>query len=116
MTRGSDSRRRTTVEAGADALWKRVRREYLAAHPLCELCAAEQKTVPATVVHHRIPKAKRPDLRLEWSNLQGLCKHHHDSDAQQADQLGYSRRVGPDGYPVDPRHPFYGKGGRQQDR
>jgi len=38
-------------------------------------------------------------------NMQSLCAHCHNSTKQSEERLGYSRGVGPDGYPIDPRHP-----------
>jgi hypothetical protein len=30
-------------------------------------------------VNHRIDIAERPDLRLDWDNLQSMSKAHHDA-------------------------------------
>lgn len=31
------------------------------------------------VADHILPAADFPELRYDWSNLQGLCSFHHDS-------------------------------------
>ena len=64
--------------------WRRLRREYLALHPVCEDCEASGITTVATEVHHVIPvesAAGRPDdmqaLALDASNLRALCHACH---------------------------------------
>ena len=38
-----------------DYRWKKIRYEYLRAHPLCERCKAEGRATEANVVHHIRP-------------------------------------------------------------
>jgi 5-methylcytosine-specific restriction protein A len=76
-------RRASSSARGYDAAWQKVRRAFLAEHPLCERCTAASRTAAATQVHHRQTIADRPDLRLNWSNLEALCEpchieHHRD--------------------------------------
>lgn len=68
------------------AAWKNTRLLYLASVGyLCEDCVAEaargerndDDVCVATDVHHRVPLLVDWGLRLEWSNLQGLCDAHH---------------------------------------
>jgi 5-methylcytosine-specific restriction enzyme A len=76
-----DAMRGTTAERGYSWDWRRLRDAYLREHPLCECdeCQAGNiRVTPAEVVNHRIDIAERPDLRLEWSNLQAMSKEHHD--------------------------------------
>src|SRR6478672_12423342 len=76
-----DATRGKTAERGYDAAWRGLRDAYLREHPLCECdeCqAGKLRITPAQVVNHRIDIAERPDLRLEWSNLQAMSKQHHD--------------------------------------
>jgi 5-methylcytosine-specific restriction protein A len=56
--------------------WRKLRRAYLAAHPLCQ--CGECTCTPATVVHHRKPHHGAPALIYAWSNLQSLAKRCHD--------------------------------------
>lgn len=81
-----DRRRGSAAARGYDAVWQRLRASYLAAYPLCVMCRASGQTTAASVVDHIRPIAERPDLRLEWSNLQSLCKPHHDREKQRADR------------------------------
>jgi len=79
----------------------------LADEPLCRLCDQQGRVTAATVVDHIIRIKVRPDLRLDMSNLQPLCKSCHDSAAQSRDRRGFLKGFGSDGKPLDPNHPFY---------
>lgn len=63
--------------------WKRIRDEYIKAHPLCERCEAEGRTRPVEEVHHIIPVAYIRDpermraLAYDKTNLQSLCSDCH---------------------------------------
>jgi 5-methylcytosine-specific restriction protein A len=70
--------------------WQAVRAAYLSAHPLCEMCLAAGKCVPAVLVHHRVPLApphKSCGLRGDpgdggnnsEGNLQSLCQLCHSA-------------------------------------
>lgn len=56
-------------------MWPRIRAAQLTAHPLCAMCAQQQRAIPASEVHHILPLAKGgthdPD------NLMSLCKPCH---------------------------------------
>jgi 5-methylcytosine-specific restriction protein A len=70
--------------------WRNLRRAYLAAHPLCARCAREGRVTAAAEVHHIEPIAVRPERRLDWSNLEGLCKTHHSRETAQ--DVNFRRR------------------------
>lgn len=70
----ADQNRPSATARGYDAAWRRVRKDFLAAHPACCATGCSQ---PATEVDHIESVAERPDLRLSWSNLRGFCKPHH---------------------------------------
>jgi 5-methylcytosine-specific restriction protein A len=64
-----------------DADWRKVRSIKLAAAPLCEM-RIKCPTLPihrqrSTEVHHVLPVAERPDLRLVWDNLRSICETCH---------------------------------------
>ena len=56
---------------------------FLNANPLCVFHQRKRETVAATVVDHIKSVREAPELRLEWSNLQSLCKPCHDKVRQQ---------------------------------
>ena len=55
--------------------WQHIRTLYIAAHPLCEQCAADGRLTPAREVHHVIPLADGGSHDDE--NLIALCKACH---------------------------------------
>lgn len=92
--RDHDQQRGTSAERGYDAVWRRLRVMFLNANPLCVFHQRKRETVAATVVDHIQSVRDRPDLRLEWSNLQSLCKPCHDRLRQQ-EQNAERRQGGP---------------------
>lgn len=68
------------------------------------------------VCDHVVPHKGDEALFFDPHNLQTLCKSCHDGDKQRQEVRGFSAEIGPDGYPVDPRHPFnVHDRGRQQE-
>ena len=69
---------RSASSRGYGRAWQKASKQFLSAHPLCVMCAAEGRYVKATVVDHILPH--RGDSILFWdrSNWQSLCKAHHD--------------------------------------
>jgi len=58
--------------------WTRLRKIFLACHPLCEECArAGRGDVEATIVHHKIERLNDPSLALDWENLESSCSPCH---------------------------------------
>lgn len=85
--------------------WRAIRRQQLAAHPLCAMCAKIGRITPATVCDHIEPH-KGDWLKFARGPFQSLCAEHHNSTKQQQETRGYSRDVGNDGLPLDQNHPF----------
>jgi len=69
------NQRRRDVRKLYDRNWEKVRDSYIARHPLCELCEAAGRLVPAEHVHHVVPLFQGGTHRD--SNLQALCKPCH---------------------------------------
>jgi hypothetical protein len=68
------------------------------------MCLVENDYVPATIVDHVIPHRK--DLNLFWfGELQSLCITHHNNSKQFLEKRGYLKDIGPNGWPIDPKHP-----------
>lgn len=70
------------------------------------MCAKAGLKTRADTVDHTIRHKGRRDLFFDRRNLQSLCKRCHDTTKQSQERLGYSNEIGPDGLPIDPRHPF----------
>ena len=59
--------------------WQMTRRMKLAANPMCERCVPITNRSVATEVHHKIALLVRPDLGLDFDNLESLCSECHDA-------------------------------------
>lgn len=91
-----EAARKTVTARRYDWAWQKLRAAYLEANPLCECdqCkAGELRVTAATVVNHRIDVEERPDLRLEWSNLQSMSKPHHDAYTARTRGWGRARHA-----------------------
>jgi 5-methylcytosine-specific restriction enzyme A len=88
------------------AWWQRRRLVQLNAEPFCRLCSAMGKVTLADTVDHIEPH--HGDLTaFRKGPLQSLCKACHDRVKQQLELHGYLPDIGPDGWPLDRRHPCY---------
>jgi len=88
--------------------WRRRSRYQLQQQPLCQACAALGVVEPAAVADHIEPH--NGDLRsFLLGELQSLCGAHHSGAKQSSERAGvsFSSEIGPDGLPIDPRHPAY---------
>ena len=56
-------------------VWRRIRRIYIQAHPLCEQCEQKGRITPAEEVHHILPLASGGTN--DEGNLMALCKCCH---------------------------------------
>ena len=63
--------------------WLNTRRNYLTAHPLCEVCRRKEKLTPASEVHHKTPVEtghsfeEKKRLLLDVTNLLAVCRECH---------------------------------------
>jgi len=57
--------------------WIRLKKAYRTDNPLCELCQLKGQVSATEHVHHKIERTVRPDLELQWNNLQSLCASCH---------------------------------------
>lgn len=58
--------------------WRRLRLAFLREHPLCADCERIGLLTAAEHVHHTLERKDRPDLALDWDNLEGLCPPCHN--------------------------------------
>jgi len=82
------------------AAWRKLRRSVLSSEPLCRMCTAQGKTVPAQDVDHA--NNDPSDNRLV--NLQPLCHECHSRKTQR--DMGHNVAMGcaSDGTPLDHHH------------
>jgi 5-methylcytosine-specific restriction protein A len=74
-----EAKRESAARRGYGARWRRLRKMFLSAHPLCAdpygHHAARNEIVVATEVDHVVPKKQGGSDA--WENLQSLCKSCH---------------------------------------
>ena len=93
------------------AAWKKLRAWFLAQRPKCAECEKRGYQVPAEHCDHIIPLADAPERALDPSNVQGLCRRCHSAKTN-VERTGCAfrhwsaGRVGVDGIPLDPEHPW----------
>lgn len=86
------------------ALWKRLRLAQLTRDPICVYCERQGRIEIATVVDHIKPHKGDEILFYNPSNLQSLCKQHHDSTKALEESRGVVVGSALDGCPLDPNH------------
>ena len=71
------SDRPSASSRGYSSAWRKARKHYLEANPLCVECLKEGRYVKATDVDHVVPH--NGDMLLFWDrgNWQALCHSHH---------------------------------------
>ena len=79
---------RSAASRGYNSRWRKARKIFLEAHPLCERCKAEGRYVKATVVDHIIPHKGDRDLFWDRDNWQALCKKCHARKTMTEDRYG----------------------------
>lgn len=82
------------------AEWKAARREQLRLEPCCRFCDRLGITRQATIVDHIEPHRGSRRLFFDRSNLQSLCKAHHDQ-VKQSWEKRETPEIGADGWPLD---------------
>jgi len=89
------------------AVWQRLRKHQLDTHPLCKMCLERDGSpVPATIADH-VESHGGDWNKFRLGRLQSLCKSCHDSAKKLVEARGYDTAIGADGYPTDPRHPWF---------
>lgn len=75
--RKQDARRPSAAARGYDERWRRTRRSFLRAHPVCQHEAGCIQ--PATDVHHLDGLGPRGPRGHDRENLVSLCHAHHSA-------------------------------------
>jgi 5-methylcytosine-specific restriction protein A len=84
--------------------WMEIRRHMLELQPLCVMCSKNGILKFAHEVDHKIPLHKGGTD--DYSNLQCLCREHHYKKTQEEQGKRYRSKIGKDGVPSDPDHPW----------
>lgn len=91
--------------------WRIRAKAQLREHPLCVRCLEAGRVTRAAICDHIVPH--KGDWNQFWLGaLQSLCRSCHESGKKYEEQRGFRSDIGPDGWPLDPKHPAYrtGKG------
>ena len=75
----------SAAQRGYGKAWQKVRKVFLAAHPLCEECKKNGRYVKATDVDHIKPHRGDRDLFWDMSNWQALCHSCHSKKTARED-------------------------------
>jgi 5-methylcytosine-specific restriction protein A len=78
--------RKSANARGYDSRWRKSRKRFLNANPLCVECLKVDRLVEATVVDHIIPHRVDKELFWDESNWQALCKKCHDRKTMTVDR------------------------------
>lgn len=92
---------------GYDKAWSTLRDKHLTAHRNCVVCGE-----PAVIVDHIVTVKQNPRRRLDPSNLQSLCRRHHNILTKAYDEGRHTGACDEDGRPLDPDHPWHSTNGR----
>lgn len=83
--------RGTAASRGYDRRWRKLRRWYIARHPMCQQCDADGISSWAEDVDHIVPfDGKSDPKRLDAGNLQALCRSCHNRKTHGAEGRGGS--------------------------
>ncbi len=89
-----EQKRDSAASRGYDAKWRRLRKMYLRAHPICTdpFKDHSKQLVVATEVDHVIPISDGGTD--DWDNLQGLCKPcHSKKGAKDGHRWGRGKKI-----------------------
>ncbi|WP_246763306.1 HNH endonuclease [Rhizobium sp. 007] len=83
------------------AEWKRLRQYQLAMEPLCRFCLITGRGDRGDDRRPHQSSQGSGEFFFDPSNLQSLCKHHHDSAKKMIDHGKMVVTYGLDGYPIE---------------
>ena len=88
-----DRNRPSSSIRGYDRKWRRYRRAFLAAFPLCVECQHQGVIKEASVVDHIVDHNGGVELFWDRDNHQGLCAHHHGVKTAKEHSFGKHKTV-----------------------
>ena len=78
--------RASSEQRGYGIAWRKARKQFLEAHPLCVECLKHGRYVKATDVDHIIPHRGNPKLFWDRNNWQALCHSCHSKKTREFDE------------------------------
>ena len=106
VARERDDRHDSSTTRGYGSDWQRLRKRKLLTDPYCAICKSQGRVKLAEEVDHKIRISERPDLRLDWSNLESLCQKCHAAKSAAERSGRPVKGCDADGNPIDSRHPW----------
>jgi 5-methylcytosine-specific restriction protein A len=87
--------------------WRKLRKAFLAANPLCRECLGRGIVTRATEVHHKQPHKGDESLFWDSDNWDVLCKPCHDAHTVDDGVFGHGpslKGCDEDGMPISNAH------------
>ncbi|WFU88976.1 HNH endonuclease [Rhizobium sp. CC1099] len=81
------------------AAWRKLRHYQLSIEPLCRFCIETEEVTAAEVVDHIKSHHGDIALFLDLTNIQSLCKPHHDGTKQRMERGAIDTRIDANGWP-----------------
>lgn len=85
-----------------DRKWKKLSRECIRRHPVCQRCHKR----PSRHCDHIVPVKVAPWLKYTRSNHQALCQDCHTAITAAYERGSLAGACDEDGQPLDPWHPW----------
>ena len=106
VAREREGRRDSSTSRGYGSDWQRLRKRKLLTDPYCADCKSQGRATLAVEVDHIIRISERPNLRLDWNNLQSLCQSCHAAKSAAERSGRPVKGCDEAGLPLDPSHPW----------
>lgn len=87
-----DKERGNAHQRGYSSVWRKARITYLCSHPLCVICATDNRVTPASVVDHIKPHKGDQVLFWDTDNWQALCEPCHNRKTASEDMGQWSTK------------------------
>jgi len=91
---------KTRDQRGYGREHRRLREQLLRQEPLCRLCLANGRLIPATIADHITPIAQGGAIH-DISNLQPVCAPCHQDKSNADRGFRVRRRISPSGWPEE---------------
>ena len=58
--------------------WRTLRQSFISAFPLCKRCLEAGHVTQAQIIHHKVEVRHDWNKRLDWDNLESICRSCHN--------------------------------------
>jgi 5-methylcytosine-specific restriction endonuclease McrA len=88
-----EERRGSARKRGYDKTWEKASKLYRSANPICERCLSRGKYNDKDLLVHHIKPLKEGGARLDFNNLQTLCRSCHKAIHKEMDRKRKDKTV-----------------------